>query len=188
MSFSGITINTGVASGTNGLILNLAGDISLAASRKIRNVEDPVLDQDVATKAYVDSSVDLEVIPLTLDITGLGAGGTLNTNIATIINDISPASTKRDGTEARVHCTSTVGAQATLSAANLNTSFNKSLEVVQKLDGTGADDGSVSVIGDATFNDVTGAITSTVARTLKLFRVNGGSWGYVQDLTPGNLV
>ena len=28
------------------------------------------------------------------------------------------------------------------------------------------------VIGDATFNDVTGAITSTVARTLKLFRVN----------------
>ena len=62
------------------------------------------------------------------------------------------------------------------------------METVQKLDGTGSDDGSASVIGDATFNDVTGAITSTVARTLKLFRVNGGSWGYVQDLTPGNLV
>ena len=70
----------------------------------------------------------------------------------------------------------------------MNTSFNKSLEVVQKLDGNGADDGSASVIGDATFNDVTGAITSTVARTLKLFRVNNGSWEYVQDLTPGNLV
>tara|TARA_B100000123_G_scaffold231064_1_gene180694 strand:+ start:8381 stop:10210 length:1830 start_codon:yes stop_codon:yes gene_type:complete len=188
MSFSGISINTGVASGTNGLILTLAGDISLGTPRKIRNVQDPVLDSDVATKAYVDSSVDLEVIPLSLDITGLGTGGTLNTNIATIINDIAPATSKRDGTEARIHCTSTVGAQATLEAANLNASFNKSLEVVQKLDGSGNDDGSTSVIGDATFNNVTGAITSTVARTLKLFRVNNGSWGYVQDLTPGNLV
>jgi len=188
MSFSGISINTGVASGTNGLILTLAGDISLGTPRKIRNVQDPVLDSDVATKAYVDSSVDLEVIPLSLDITGLGTGGTLNTNIATIINDIAPATSKRDGTEARIHCTSTVGAQATLEAANLNASFNKSLEVVQKLDGSGNDDGSTSVIGDATFNNVTGAITSTVARTLKLFGVNNGSWGYVQDLTPGNLV
>ena len=134
------------------------------------------------------SSIDLEVIPLSLDITGLGTGSTLNTNIATIINDIAPATTKRDGTEARIHCTSTVGAQATLSAANLNASFNKSLTSVQKLDNSGNDDGSASVIGDATFNDVTGAITSTVARTLKLFRVNNGSWGYVQDLTPGNLV
>ena len=71
---------------------------------------------------------------------------------------------------------------------NLNTSSTKSLVLVKKLDGYGADYGSASVIGDATFNDVTGAITSTVARTLKLFRVNNGSWEYVQDLTPGNLV
>ena len=62
------------------------------------------------------------------------------------------------------------------------------LEVVQKLDGNGADDGSASVIGDATFNDVTGAITSTVTRTLKLFRITGGSWTYIQDLTPGNII
>ena len=188
MTLSGITINTGTGSGTDGLLMDIAGDLSMVTSRKIRNVQDPVLDQDVATKAYVDSSIDLEVIPLTLDITGIGTGVTLHTNIATILNDIAPALDKRDGTQARVHCTSTVGATATLSAANLNASFNKSLTTVQKLDGGGADDGSASVIGDATFNDVTGSITSTVTRTLKLFRVNVGAWEYVQDLTPGNLI
>ena len=40
----------------------------------------------------------------------------------------------------------------------------------------------------ATFNDATGNITSTVTRTLKLFRISSGAWGYVQDLTPGSLV
>ena len=123
-----------------------------------------MLAQDVATKVRVDSSIDLEVIPLTLDITGLGTGGTLKFNIATIINDIAPATVKRDGTEARVHCTSTVGATATPEAPNLNTSSHKSLETVQKLDGSGNDD-DPAVIGDATFNNVTGAITSTVARS-----------------------
>ena len=35
---------------------------------------------------------------------------------------------------------------------------------------------------------VTGNITSTVTRTLKLFRINDGAWSYVQDLTPGALI
>ena len=75
------------------------------------------------------------------------------------MNDIAPGRQTEWILEARVHCTTTTGATATLSAANLNASFNKDLEVVQKLDGNGADDGSASAIGDATFNDVTGAIT-----------------------------
>ena len=41
---------------------------------------------------------------------------------------------------------------------------------------------------NSSFNDATGNITSTVTRTLKLFRVSSGSWGYVQDLTPGALI
>ncbi len=190
ISFTGgVGITTGSTDlGGNGLALTLAGPMNFVNQVRLKNVADPVADQDVATKNYVDSRIDLEVLPLTLDITGLGTGATLHQNISTIINDIAPAVNKRNGTEARVHCTSTVGATATLSAANLNASFNKDLEVVQKLDGSGNDDGSASVIGDATFNDVTGAITSTVARSLKLFRVTNGAWGYVQDLTPGNLV
>ena len=190
ISFTGgIGISTGVTDGSgNGLNLTLAGNMNFVTPVKISGVADPTANQDVATKAYVDTSVKTEIIPLTLDVTGLGAGSTLHTNIATILNDIAPAVNKQNGSEARVHCTTTTGATATLSAANLNASFNKDLEVVQKLDGNGADDGSASVIGDATFNDVTGAITSTVTRTLKLFRVTGGNWTYIQDLTPGNII
>ena len=58
----------------------------------------------------MDTVIGTEVIPLTLDITGLGTGGTLNTNIGTILEDIAPASTKVNGCEARIHCTTTVGA------------------------------------------------------------------------------
>tara|TARA_B100001287_G_scaffold275348_1_gene282735 strand:- start:2365 stop:4200 length:1836 start_codon:yes stop_codon:yes gene_type:complete len=190
ISFTGgIGVSTGVVDGSgNGLNLTLAGSMNFVTPRKITGVAEPTAPTDVTTKNYVDTAIGTEVIALALDITGLGTGTNLNTNIATILQDIAPAGGKVEGCEARVHCTATTGATATLSAANLNASFNKSLVVVQQLDGSGNDSGSVSVIGDATFNDVTGAITSTVQRSLKLFRINGGSWGYVQDLTPGNLI
>ena len=55
-----------------------------------------------------------------------------------------PATVKRDGTEARVHCTSNCGCNCNIEAPNLNASFNKSLETVQKLDGSGNDDGPKS--------------------------------------------
>tara|TARA_A200000159_G_scaffold162858_1_gene187643 strand:+ start:275 stop:2113 length:1839 start_codon:yes stop_codon:yes gene_type:complete len=191
ISFTGVRLqSTSTDLSGNGLTFDVAGPVELTTTQRITNVTDPVGAQDVATKNYVDSQINLEVLALALDVTGLGTAGSTqqHTNIATIVNDIAPVSIKENGTEARIHCTTTTGATATLTGASLNTAFNASNTLVQQLDNGGNDDGSVSVIQSAVFNDTTGSISSTVTRTLKLFRIIGGAWTYVEDLTPGALV
>ena len=174
MNFDGVRITTT----TDGLQISSAGDITVVNNQKIVGVADPTDDQDVATKAYVDRAINLETISMAMDITGL-----TNAQIALVLNDIAPAATKENGTEARIHCTDTAAASATFTAADLVAALDKELVTVQQLDGDGNDDGSVSVIGDLTFTDVTGAVSLTVDRTLKLFRVVSGQWAYIQDLT-----
>lgn len=174
MNFDGVRITTS----TSGLQISSAGDISVVNNQKITGVADPTNNQDVATKAYVDRAINLETISMAMDITGLS-----NSQIAQVLEDIAPAATKENSTEARIHCTDTTSASATFTAADLVAALQKSNVTVQKLDGIGNDDGSASVLGDITFTDVTGAVTLTVNRSLKLFRIVSGQWAYIQDLT-----
>jgi len=167
-----------ITSNNSGLQITSAGSINVTNNQKISGVADPTDAQDVATKAYVDRAINLETISLALDITGLS-----NAQIALVINDIAPASSKENGTEARVHCTDTTSATATFTGADLIASLQKTEVAVQALDGGGNDSGSVSVLDDVTFIDVTGSVSLTVDRSLKLFRVVGGAWAYIQELT-----
>ena len=174
MNFDGVRITTT----GNGLQISSAGDITVVNNQKIVGVADPTNAQDVATKAYVDRAINLETISMAMDITGLS-----NAQIALVLNDIAPAATKQNGTEARIHCTDTTSATATFTASDLVNALQKTNVTVQALDGLGNDDGSASVLGDITFTNVTGAVALTVDRSLKLFRVVSGQWAYIQDLT-----
>ena len=174
MNFDGVRITTSSA----GLQISSDGDIAVVNNQKITGVADPTDIQDVATKAYVDRAINLETLSLAMDVTGIS-----NAQIAQVLEDVAPAATKENGTEARIHCTDTTSASATFTAADLVNALVKTNQFVQKLDGFGADDGGVSVLGDITFTDVTGAVALTVDRSLRLFRVVSGQWAYITDLT-----
>jgi hypothetical protein len=174
MFFDGVRVTTT----GSGLQISSDGDITVVNNQKITGVADPTNAQDVATKAYVDRAINLETLSLALDVTGLS-----NAEIALVLEDIAPAATKQNGTEARVHCTDTTSATATFESADLIASLQKTDVAVQQLDEFGNDDGSVNAISDLTFTDVTGSVALTVDRTLRLFRVESGAWTYIENLT-----
>lgn len=90
--------NATITTTTYPLQITSASDIVINNNRKITGVGDPSSAQDVSTKNYVDMTVGSKLLSLSLDITGL-----TNTQIASVINDVSPASTTVNGKLARVH-------------------------------------------------------------------------------------
>jgi hypothetical protein len=93
-----ITLNDSIISTeTYPLQISSAGDIIINDNRKITGVGDPASAQDVATKNYVDNTVKSKLISLCLDVTGL-----TNIQIASVINDVNPATSNLNGTNARV--------------------------------------------------------------------------------------
>lgn len=92
-------------SSKQGIILNSSNDILLQSKVKIKNVEDPTDDSDVATKAYVDSGVNGSTLILSFDITGLGSGTTLYSSLAQYLNDLVAAAPENSGKVAKIHAT-----------------------------------------------------------------------------------
>jgi hypothetical protein len=169
LTVDNISINASTISATTGLNLNVNGDISLVATSKIRNIAEPALDNDAATKLYVDDSTKGTDVWLSLDTTGL-----TDAQIALVVNDLVPAGGKNNGVSARVHCTAYSGEYT----YNPTGSVSKSFVAV---DSAGVQ--NQSVIGDFSFTDTTDSVTLTVTRTLKRFEVVVGAWAWQEDLT-----
>lgn len=87
-----------ITTNTYPLQISSAADIIITDARKITGVGDPTDLQDVATKNYVDNLVNSKLISLSLDITNL-----TDSQIASVISDINPASYNINNTIARVH-------------------------------------------------------------------------------------
>jgi len=128
-----LTGSANIGTLTGNLQLQAATNIiSVQGSARITGVGTPTQPTDVATKSYVDGTGVLSVM---LDVTGLGTGGTLNTNIATILNDLYPAGgiddpgfnsvlpipARQAGSLARVATVSLGSVAVTLASGDLNT-------------------------------------------------------------------
>ena len=176
LGFDGSTITiTG-----GGLNIVSSGDIAVN-TQKITGVTDPTAAQGVATKNYVDITIDAENVGLSLDITGFSnpnAGGVGNgpiNDVIAVLQTLYPANTK-NGAIATIHCTNYAGASINISQGLLSGALNKSYIAVDK-DNVSS---STSVMQDLAVaaGGVSGSATITPTRYTMTFTSNGTSWSH----------
>ncbi len=163
-----------------GLNIVASGDISVN-TQKITGVVDPIAAQGVATKNYVDTTIDSENVGLALDITGFSnpnAGGVGNgpiNDVIAVLQTLYPANTK-NGSIATVHCTNYAGASINISQGLLSGALNKSYIAVDK-DNVSS---STSVMQDLAVDaaGVSGSATITPTRYTMTFTSNGSTWSH----------
>lgn len=182
LSVDDIFIDGSIIKTTNqALRLTSAGTIVIN-TQKITGVVDPSDPQDVATKNYVDTIVASEPVVFSMDISGL-----TNTQIASVVNDLYPASAKEEGTYARVHTTTSanviVGGIEVTVRDSTEPDNGEVLELTKELvDKNGTE--NQAVVRDVAFrNTASGTATATVVRGLKQFVVTGGAWVFDEELT-----
>lgn len=172
LNVDNINLNNATITTTSPLIISSSSDITISNSRKISGVGSPAItdtDDYVATKGYVSESHERQDIWLTLDITGLN-----NTQIALVLEDIVPASSKYIGINALIHCVAYSGSVV----YNGSDGVTKTFVAVDK---NGVE--NQSVIQDFSFSNVTETVSLSVTRSLKRFVINGSNqWQFDADL------
>lgn len=158
---------------------NGTGDIVLVNSPKIRGLEDPVLAQDAATKEYVDNRIENRALVFSLDV----SDAISNTGIEGLLNILAPPADFREGTLARVLCTSLSNSSAAL---NINTYLSTSATEFITPDSPGSliPGGTANGLSNVTFASATvPAQTLSVFRTVKTFRIDSSTgtkqWKFV---------
>lgn len=158
---------------------NGTGDIVLVNSPKIRGLEDPVLAQDAATKEYVDNRIENRALVFSLDV----SDAISNTGIEGLLNILAPPADFREGTLARVLCTSLSNSAAAL---NINTYLSTSSTEFITPDSPGSliPGGTANGVSNVTFSSATvPAQTISVFRTVKTFRIDSSTgtkqWKFV---------
>jgi hypothetical protein len=182
LSVSG-TATVGSISSNIALAITSTGDITIN-NQKITGVANPTVDSDVATKAYVDTSSLTQPVAFALDITGLsspnapGAGSGPYTDVKAILESITPATSVRNGTVAKIHCTSYASATVSGIAVTVTTDntgvLQKSTVLVDKVTTE-----AQSVIQDiVASNTASGPLTLTPDRYTMTFTITGAVWTF----------
>jgi len=190
-----ITLNGNRITSANTLEVSAVGTIDFVNNPKIINVATPNsqrlvttpagsgltedLDSVVATKGYVDTEIAATTRTLSLDVTGLGTtynstDTTLQTNVETILEEISPIVTQDstiyvpEGSYARIHA---FYYTANTDAIDVNSNISKTFTAV---DSGGVQ--NVNVVGDFSIADPTATVSLTVTRLTMVFSVVSGAW------------
>ena len=148
------------------LIINGTGGLNLG-SKRIKDVADPTLSTDAATKNYVDNTIRSRNIVLSLDI----SDGISNAGIASLLEQISPVVEYNNGTIARVLCSFLVNG-----TTNLDINPLLSTSATEFVTPTGTAFG----LNNVSFTTATIAAPGlVVSRTVKTFQIITGAWVFV---------
>jgi len=146
------------------------GNVALIGSPKITGMADPTAAQDAATKEYVDNTIELRSIVLSMDL----SDGKPNSYIITnILNNIAPVADYRDGTVARILCTILSNSTVNL---DVNPLINQSTSTFNTPTGT------APAVTNVSINVATVPAPSvSTTRIIKVFQVIAGAWNHVSD-------
>lgn len=151
------------------------GNIALLGGPRITGLADPLPgignEQDAATREYVDRAVQSNTLVFSMDV----SDGKTNSYLAGIVETLAPAIDYREGTKARVLCTSV---SISIPDIDVNSQITQTL-TPDFVTTTGTD----SALTNITIADVpVGTPVVTVDRIVKEFTITSGVWGFVTDI------
>ena len=169
---------------TNGIAITAGSDINITDAQKITGVGKAIsakkaaelvvaesTDSTVVTKIYADEEIATETIVFSMDITGLGTGASLQSSVATYLNDMYPVVTLNTNKIVRIHTTSYTG--ATVQGVDVESA--KSISNIA-VDSNGTQ--NESVVQDIVFAGASGTVILTPVRALMTYKSTGTVWSH----------
>jgi hypothetical protein len=164
--FNDATIQVTASNTDLTLDINGTGTLNLN-SKKISNVADPTIDQDAATKEYVDRIAETRSLVFSMDI----SDGIANSGISALLEQIAPVTEYRNGTIARILCSFAVNGTTNLDINPLVTTG--STEFVTPT-------GTAFGLNNISFSTATIAAPGlSISRTVKTFQIISNAWAFV---------
>ena len=151
------------------------GNVALIGSPRITGMQDPVSQQDAATKEYVDNTIESRPLIFSMDL----SDGKSNTYIINnVLNNLAPVGEFRNGTYARILCTLINPSSTSLAINALPPSISTNPFLT---DLSGSSSLAVTSISFPTATIPAASVSTT--RIIKTFQIVSGAWTWQTDST-----
>ena len=152
---------------------NGTGNVALIGSPRITGLADPTGAQDSATKEYVDNTIETRSLAFSMDL----SDGKPNSYISgTILTQLAPPADFRNGTIARILCTTLQNSTTSLEINPLRSETRDDFDLTSG--------GSASALQQLAFSTATVAAPAvTTLRVIKTFSLVAGAWSFVSEVS-----